>query len=291
MELLSPTESRCLVNGIEMCYFEWGDDSDPTVLLLHATGFHARCWDQVIANLPNPVHVIAPDLRGHGRTQNQPPYAWNTFSQDIVELIDSLSLEDIVIAGHSMGGRCAIDAAANKPNLVKSLVLVDPVVMSPDLYSEGVDQNTYANIQDHPIANRRSVFKSVDAMFDRFKDRHPFSVWKPEVLRDYCQYGLLFDGTNYQLACPPTVEATIYTETAKTPPLELISSVNQPAVVLRAKERIGARTELDFSLSPTWPQLAETMPNAEDQYLPHLTHFIPMEDPSLVAREIDKKLG
>ena len=41
---------------------------------------------------------------------------------------------------------------------------------------------------------------------------------------------------------------------------------------------------MDFSLSPTWPELATRFPRGRDVYLPHLTHFIPMQDPALVAR-------
>jgi pimeloyl-ACP methyl ester carboxylesterase len=40
---------------------------------------------------------------------------------------------------------------------------------------------------------------------------------------------------------------------------------------------------MDFTASPTWPDLAKQFPNAQDVYLPDLTHFIPMQDPGLVA--------
>ena len=37
----------------DICYFEWGvAGGGPSILLLHATGFHARCWDQVVAAFP-----------------------------------------------------------------------------------------------------------------------------------------------------------------------------------------------------------------------------------------------
>ena len=49
-----PIEKRVAVNGIEIVYFEWGAErqgDDATILLVHATGFHARCWDQTIAHV------------------------------------------------------------------------------------------------------------------------------------------------------------------------------------------------------------------------------------------------
>jgi hypothetical protein len=50
-----PTLHRARVNGIELAYFEWGravQGRDATLLLAHATGFHARVWDQMIGHWP-----------------------------------------------------------------------------------------------------------------------------------------------------------------------------------------------------------------------------------------------
>ena len=42
------------VNGVDIAVFEWGQAraDQPSILFVHATGFHARIWDQVIAHLP-----------------------------------------------------------------------------------------------------------------------------------------------------------------------------------------------------------------------------------------------
>lgn len=58
------------VPGAELAYFEWRPElkgQTPTLLMVHATGFHARVWDPVIARLPG-RHVIAMEMRGHGRS-------------------------------------------------------------------------------------------------------------------------------------------------------------------------------------------------------------------------------
>jgi hypothetical protein len=66
-----------------------------------------------------------------------------------------------------------------------------------------------------------------------------------------------------------------------------VRKVTAPVTILRAKERPpGPRERMDFSDSPTWPQLATEFAHARDVYLKHLTHFIPMQDPALVARFI-----
>ena len=63
----------------------------------------------------------------------------------------------------------------------------------------------------------------------------------------------------------------------------LIQQIDTPVVVLRAKPRDPDSQEMDFSASPTWPELAAQFANAQDVYLPDLTHFIPMQDPGLVV--------
>jgi hypothetical protein len=126
-------------------------------------------------------------------------------------------------------------------------------------------------------------------MYERFADRFPFSAWQPEVLEDYCRWGVLPapDGDGYELACPPVVEASIYMGNAGTDVHTLVPGIELPVTVLRARMRTPEDgDEMDFSKSPTWPGLADEFPNGRDVYLPELTHFIPMQDPALVARYI-----
>jgi hypothetical protein len=63
----------------------------------------------------------------------------------------------------------------------------------------------------------------------------------------------------------------------------LISSITMPVVVLRANPRDETSQEMDFSASPTWPELAHQFQHGQDVLLPELTHFIAMQDPGLVG--------
>ena len=80
--------------------------------------------------------------------------------------------------------------------------------------------------------------------------------------------------------------AIIYMGTSGNSIHHMLPNVRQPATVLRAQPRPDEATTIDFSKSPTWPGLAAAMPDAVDIYLPHLSHFIPMQDPELVASHI-----
>jgi pimeloyl-ACP methyl ester carboxylesterase len=276
--------------GARIAYVEWGAPADPVILLIHATGFHARCWDEVVRALPPGYRVIAVDTRGHGRSQKTGPItSWADPARDLAELIEHLGLTDAIGAGHSMGGHCLVQIAATHPRAFKRLVLIDPVIMAPELYR---GPSMWPPGTEHPVARRRNTWASWDEMFDAFKDRNPYSLWRPQVLEDYCRYGLMpAPGGGFELACPPAIEASVYMASLGTDIYDAVRAIEVPVTILRAKERPpGPRERMDFSDSPTWPQLAAQFKHGRDVYLPHLTHFIPMQEPELAARYIAQEM-
>lgn len=284
---MSPTEHRVAVNGLSLCAFEWHPERrghGPTVLLAHATGFHARCWDQVVAPLPA-VHVVAVDQRGHGRSDVVHPVRWADFGRDLAALACALDLTDLVGVGHSMGGQAMTEAAAAEPGRFRRLLLVDPVIGPPELYG---DERGAPGLADgpHPTVRRRNQWASAAEMIERFCDRPPFDAWDPAVLRDYCEYGLrpAPSGAGFVLACPPEFEAEVYmTSFTNGGVHDSVRAVRVPVLVVRAMTPSGLRDPMDFRYSPTWPRLAGAFRDGRDLHLADRTHFLPMEAPALVA--------
>ncbi len=277
-------------DGAHICVFESGVRGAQQVLLAHAAGFHARCWDKVVALLPQDWHVLAIDIRGHGRSDKQPPYVWDRFAKDIEQVARYFEVADAVGVGHSLGGHCVTHVCARAPELFARLLLIDPVIFPPEMYS-AAREPLFARVEDHPVARRRGHFEDWQAMFERFADRPPYSLWRPEILQDYCQFGVLAarQGDGVDLACPPAVEAAIYMSNFDTDIHSLMGHIQQPVTILRAKPRAAEATEMDFATSPTWPELASAFTNATDVPLPKLTHFIPMQEPEMVADFIQNK--
>ncbi|MDP6268116.1 MAG: alpha/beta hydrolase [Arenicellales bacterium] len=294
--MTEPVEKQIKTNGVELTVFEWGDTELDTVLLVHATGFHARCWDQVVSNLGD-YHVVAVDMRGHGRSEKTGPFTWEVFGQDVAELVAMMDLTDLVGVGHSMGGHSVTQAAADQPDRFKGLVLVDPVIMPPEMYAAREEFKESQGEQLHPVARRRNSFSDADEMFYHMENRGSYAVWNLDVLRDYCDYGVLPnpDG-DYSLACPPEIEASIYMGSSGRDIYDRIDTITIPVKVLRARERSREghppdRQAMDFSTSPTWSGLAGRFRYGEDISLPELTHFIPMQEPELVAEHIKNSLA
>ena len=294
---MEPLHQRIRVNNVELSYFEWGSDSQFTVLLCHATGFHGRCWDRVVSYLPTHVRVIALEHRGHGRSAKTGPYDWQTFGEDLVVFVKELDLSDLIAVGHSMGGMTVLYAATKESSRFNDLLLLDPVIMEPGFYQSQTTVQQYADVSEHPISRRIDEWASPSAMFKKFASRHPFNLWQPEVLMDYCKYGLEENpqrrdaDSAFHLACPPQVEASIYMHNNVFDPHTILNDVRQPVTIYRAEQRPKDQTQMDFSKSPTWPLLATKLQNATDVHLPFLSHFIPMQDPFLVATQINSLIG
>lgn len=280
-----PREHRLATPEGETCWFEWGAPSGrPSLLLLHATGFHARLWDQVVAALPPGTHVVAPDHRGHGRSYRPATLAnWAATSDALLPLLDGLGEHPLVGCGHSMGAYVLTRLAAQRPAAFRHLALIDPVIMAPSFY-EGEAAPPIPDPAEHPVARRRNVWSSAEEMRARFADRPPYANWDPRVLADYCTHGLLpaADGEGLELACPPALEASVYQNALRTSPHSWLPHLAVPATLIRAPtgERGGP---LDFSLSPTWTGLGPAIGAERDELWAEHSHFIPMEAPARVA--------
>ena len=286
-----PREHRLAAPEGELCWFEWGDVSDrPSVLLLHATGFHARLWDQVVAALPAGTHVVAPDHRGHGRSAKPASLSdWAATSDFLLPLIDRFAGASFVGCGHSMGGYVLTRLAAERPAAFRHLILIDPVIMPPEFYPDV--QQPVPDPAEHPVARRRGRWDDWQAMNAHFGSRPPYAHWRPEALADYCRHGLLpaTDGEGWELACPPALEASVYLNALRTNLHGWFGRMSAPASVIRARtgERDG---NLDFSVSPTWPGLGAALGAVRDEQWGELSHFIPMEAPERLAMLIAAEL-
>jgi pimeloyl-ACP methyl ester carboxylesterase len=278
-EVETPNLRTIVANGLDLAVWDW-PGADPPILFAHATGFHGRCWDQVIRHFPG-RRSIAVDFRGHGRSAKpEPPYEWDAFAGDLAIVANDLHMKAAIGVGHSMGGHSVTAAAALRPETFSALLLIDPTIFPPGYYGR---RNASADF----IRRRRNAWQSPEEMIESFRARRPFASWQPEVLRDYCRFGLLPHGTEFVLACPPAVEASIY-EHSNTPRANLydvIPSITQPVTVVRAGTpwTPGA---LNLGASPTAPDLAAKFQHGTDRLLADRDHYIPMQSPALVAEAI-----
>ncbi len=162
----------------------------PTVLAVHGVTANHRCW--IALARAGAVNVVAPDLRGRGRSSTLPgPAGMATHAADLLAVIDHLGLDRIVLAGHSMGGFVVAALAAAHPERVAGVLLVDgglPLPAPPPGVT--ADQAIAATIG--PAADRlRMTFAGPDAYLRFWRD-HPAlrDTWSPDV-EDYLLHDLV----------------------------------------------------------------------------------------------------
>jgi pimeloyl-ACP methyl ester carboxylesterase len=118
------------VRGMRLCVCAWGPPEGQPVLCLHGMLDHGASWERVGAALAGRgLRVIAPDLRGHGRSGHVSPgsaYHLIDMLGDIDALLGSLGQRPLTLVGHSLGAVLAALIATSRPQRVAGLVLVEP---------------------------------------------------------------------------------------------------------------------------------------------------------------------
>jgi len=293
-QLLDPVEKNAFVNGVRITYFERGMSfrgQKPTLLFFHATGFHARIWDKII-NALGDYHSISVDQRGHGRSEKKKIHHWDEAVADAAQFIEQLGLTNIIGIGHSMGGHALVGAAGRVQHRFLKLIAIDPVILAEQAYDDKGDPLVDAS--DYPTAKRRNEFDSPEDMAERLRGKGSFGIFDPDMFMDYCRYGLLPNekGKGYVLACPPEIETSVYISSRSNQAIyEAIHELTIPVLILRAKEMTEDHQAMDFSFSPTWPELVKEFKNGREIHFADNTHLLPMEIPAQITEIIQEELA
>lgn len=125
------------VDGIRTRYY--GSGTGDCVVLIHGGGFgqysNAYDWSCTFDALSAGFHVLAPDKLGMGHTDNPRDDAGYTMGDTITHLhrfLQVLGVERAVLVGHSRGGLPAARIAAERPDLIRALVIVDSQTLAPE---------------------------------------------------------------------------------------------------------------------------------------------------------------
>jgi 3-oxoadipate enol-lactonase len=114
------------VNGVRLAYGDRGRDRALSLLLVHGFPLDRRLWAAQMKALVNLTRVIAPDLRGCGRSEVVPgPLTMEQHADDLAALLDRLAIRRAVVAGLSMGGYVAFALWRRHPERVQGLILAD----------------------------------------------------------------------------------------------------------------------------------------------------------------------
>ena len=186
------------VRGGRLAGAVWEPDGEPaaTIVAVHGITASHLAWQWLADAMPD-VRIVAPDLRGRGRSRDLPgPWGMPQHADDVVALLDAAGVDRALAVGHSMGAFVVGAMAALAPARLSGLVLVDgglPIPLPP-----GVTEADLPGALIGPAAQRLAqTYPSAEA-YHAFWRAHPaFAGHWDDRLAAYADYDLL--GTEPEL--------------------------------------------------------------------------------------------
>ena len=262
-------------DGVTIAVHDLGGAGDP-LLICHATGFCARAYEPLAAELAGRFHVHALDFRAHGDSTSPADrrFHWTAMAEDLEAVIDDLGLPSFDVVGHSMGGAVALLVETRRPGTLRSAYLFEPIVTPEGGFP------ARENPMSAAAARRRATFPSKDAALMRYASKTPLGVLRADALAAYVNHGFADqpDGSAV-LKCPPEDEAATF-DASGSITFDTVRVVQTPTTVA-----IGA-VEREMGPAMFGPHLVAALPHGRLEEHPTLGHFGPLQDPSLIAAAI-----
>lgn len=247
------------VNGVTLHYELAGDG--PPLVFVHGMCGRGEVWSGQVQRLSDAFTCLTYDRRGHGSSSDaDPPHTVPLHGDDLVALVERLSLPPVVLVGSSGGARVALDVLLRHPEVLAGAVLSEPPVfsLSPDLGRAFVGRVVPA-VQPHLDAG--DLRGAVDAFF--------------EVVCPGLWHRLDDAGRE-----PYRASGTMLVADLRQPPpdmtLDALSRVDRPVLAI-------AGSESDPFLRATPHVIAEHVPSARLVEIPDCGHVTYAEQPAAFA--------
>lgn len=225
-------------DGLKINLAIWEGKGKP-ILCVHGITANCRCWDVMASALAPDYQVMAMDLRGRGRSDKPDKgYSLDHHIRDINCLLDDLDMSQVVIMGHSLGAFIGLALAAQYPDRIDRLILVDG---GGDLSKEQMD-NVFIGIK--PALDRlEMVFPSEEVYLQKMRAAPYIQPWSPAI-ETYYRYEIepIEDGvhTNIQPAHIQEEAANIRKATCAS----FYPKVNCPVLILRAPKGLLSQEDI-----------------------------------------------
>ena len=262
------------------------ENTAPLLHFAHATGFNAETYRGLLSPLADRFHIVASDARGHGSStlpaEPGTPRGWKIFRDDLIAVLDRIAPEGAILAGHSMGGAVSLMVAAARPDKVKALVLVEPVLIPRAVRWRMMLAQLGLGSSEPGLAERalkrRDVFPSLEMAIAAYKGRGAFKSWPVETVADYIKGGFEPVEGGFRLRCRPHWESEIF-RSAPFGVSHFAARIRCPLTILHG----------EYGSTSSGSELAlikRLYPQARIVSQKGASHFLPMETPQLVRDEI-----
>lgn len=270
----------------QISILDLGDPSRaPEIIFVHANGFNAATYQFLLGPLARDHRILAPDLRGHGRSgaiaEPEGHRDWRVFRDDLIALIDVIEGPPLVLAGHSMGAVSALMAAERRPDRVRSVLMIEPVILPRPAAFMMTLPLLSLSARRVPLyggaLRRRRRFDSREAASKAYRGRGAFKGWPEQALQDYVAEGFRNVADGVELICAPEWEAANYAAQGHDP-WPVLRRITRPVRILKGG---GAST---CSLENG------RIPGVNVGTVPGGNHFLPMLEPNAVQEALQQAL-
>ncbi len=186
-------------DGLMLHVLEWSEEGVP-LLMLHGYGNEAHIWDDFAPSVAPYYRALAIDQRGHGDSEWDPGrrYDIDAMVRDLESLTEALSIDRMVIVGHSMGGRVATLFGDRNAKRMAGLALVD---IGPEVDPRGVSR-----IRMDVESNRDPNFGSIEQYARVLSLAYPAA--KPHALMRMARHGVrIRDDGRFELKSDPALRS------------------------------------------------------------------------------------
>lgn len=261
-----PIMKKTKGHGINIQVAIW-EGAGKEILCIHGLTANCRFWD-CLANALSPHHrVIAMDLRGRGLSDKPPTgYSIDSHCKDVLALMDDLGLERPVLMGHSLGAFISLVFAAQTPQRVDRLILVD----GGGKLTETQMAKVFAGIK--PSLDRLGkIFHSFEDYISQMKQAPYLQPWNP-FMEKYFQYEVEeVEGGVRSRVHPKHIEEEAQ-NLGKVDSTQFYQEVISPTLILRATKGMLAKD--DFVLpEDVADRMVHEMPRAKRVDVEGVNHY------------------
>jgi 3-oxoadipate enol-lactonase len=169
------------IRGTTLHVAEEGTPGATALVFSNSLGTDLRIWDALLAHLPAGLRLIRYDKRGHGLSDCPiQPWGMGDHVDDLAGLMDALELRAAVVCGLSVGGMIAQGLAAERPDLVRALILCDTAakIGNPEMWDARISAASQGGMAPLADAVLERWFTS------RFRSDDPgFPLWRNMLTR------------------------------------------------------------------------------------------------------------
>jgi pimeloyl-ACP methyl ester carboxylesterase len=220
------------LGSINIHYLDFAG-GDPPIVLLHGLSANANEFRGLVnAGLSPRFRVVAPDLRGRGRSDKPADgYSMCAHAEDVIALLDFLELDQIVIGGHSFGGLLAIFMAAEFEQRISKVVVIDAAIHMHPQVRELIKPS---------LDRLGQVLPSVSDYMSRMRTAPHVAGFWDDAIEDYFRAEVQenADGTAQSLTSASAIAQALDGVQAEQW-AELVSKVHQPVLLLNSTGEYG----------------------------------------------------